>query len=165
MLMKSILNYVVEYGIIFVFLIVYLESLNFPGLAAGIVYPAIGVLVLYGKYSLMTMFMVSLIASLLGSITLYILGYYIGNSAVNRIMNMFPKLERNINKMFYYSQKYGDKSVLICRFIPAVRTIISLFSGTVRQGFLEFVLYSTLGIGISNFTLIMSGYITYRSMV
>lgn len=161
----NILKYVVEYGIVFVFIVVYLESLNFPGLAAGVVYPTIGILVLYGKYSLMIMFIVSLVAALLGSITLYILGYYIGNELVNKIVSVFPKLEKNINKALYFSKKYGDKSVLICRFIPAVRTIISLFSGTVRQGFLEFILYSTLGTAICNFILIMSGYITYRAII
>lgn len=160
--MDFILNYVIKYGLIFIFLIVYLENINFPGLAAGIVYPAIGVLVLYGKYNLFLMFIVSLIASLLGSITLYILGYFIGSRVVEKLIEIFPKLEINIRKVMNYSERYGDKSVLICRFIPTIRTIIPLVSGTVKQEFIGFILYSAVGIGICNLVLIMSGYFTYR---
>lgn len=160
--METMIECVLKYGLIFIFIIVYLENINFPGLAAGIVYPAIGVLVLYGKYNLFLMFLVSLIASLLGSITLYILGYYIGSKAVEKLIRIFPRLENNIQKVIIYSNKYGDKSVLICRFIPAIRTIIPLVSGTIRQGFIGFILYSAVGIGLCNFILIMSGYVTYR---
>lgn len=165
MVMQTILEYVVKYGLLFIFIIVYLENINFPGLGAAIVYPAIGVLILYGKYSFFVMFMVSLIASVLGSITLYILGYYVGNEVIDKIIKMFPKLEGNINKVMDYSKKYGDRSVLICRFIPAIRTIIPLVSGTIRQEFVGFILYSTVGIGLCNFVLIMSGYFTYKAII
>lgn len=163
--MDFIINYGIKYGIIAIFLIVYLENVNFPGLGAAIVYPAIGVLVLYGKYSLFLMFILSLIASLLGSMTLYILGYFIGDNAIEKLIKIYPKSEINIKKVISYCEKYGDKSVLLCRFIPTIRTIIPLISGMIKQEFIGFILYSSVGIGLSNLTLIMIGYFTYKVIV
>lgn len=163
--MDFIINYGIKYGIIYIFLIVYLENINFPGLGAAIVYPAIGVLVLYGKYSLFLIFILSLIASLLGSITLYIFGYFIGGNAIEKLIEIYPKFEIDIKKVISYCEKYGDRSVLICRFIPTVRTVIPLISGIIKQEFIGFILYSSVGIGLSNLTLIMIGYFTYKVIV
>ncbi|WP_353938983.1 DedA protein [Clostridium septicum] len=41
---NELINYFSSYGMIFVFIIVFLEYLNLPGLPAGIILPLIGVL-------------------------------------------------------------------------------------------------------------------------
>ena len=43
--METVVQYMQDYGIIFLFIIVYLEYLNLPGLPAGIIMPAAGFLV------------------------------------------------------------------------------------------------------------------------
>ena len=43
--------YFETYGLWFLFIIVYLEYLNLPGLPAGIIMPAIGALVAQSKYN------------------------------------------------------------------------------------------------------------------
>ena len=39
---NSILDYLAQYGVIFIFVIVFLEYLNLPGLPAGIIMPLAG---------------------------------------------------------------------------------------------------------------------------
>ena len=74
-----IVEYILKYGLIFLFLVVYLEYLNLPGLPVGVILPAIGVLIANNKYNFFGVFIISVLAGLLGSITLYYVGYYVGN--------------------------------------------------------------------------------------
>ena len=46
---NSILNYLSQYGLIFIFIIVFLEYLNLPGLPAGIIMPLAGVWISRGE--------------------------------------------------------------------------------------------------------------------
>ena len=45
-----VVEYILKYGIIFLFFIVYLQYLNLPGLPGGVILPAIGVLIDNNKY-------------------------------------------------------------------------------------------------------------------
>ena len=106
------------------------------------------------------MFKLTLVASLLGSITLYYLGYFIGNPMINWIKQKFPKTQEPIDKILIYSNKYGKEGVLLCRFIPGVRTLVSLVCGSVKENLIEFLIFSSIGIGIWNLALMLSGYLT-----
>ena len=46
---NSILNYLSQYGVLFIFIIVFLEYLNLPGLPAGIIMPLAGLWVSRGE--------------------------------------------------------------------------------------------------------------------
>ena len=141
-------------------MLLFLEQLNFPGLASSILMPAVGVLVAKYEYSFIYMFILTLVASLLGSITLYYLGYFIGNPMINWIKQKFPKTQEPIDKILIYSNQYGKKGVLLCRFIPGVRTLVSLVCGSVKENLIEFLIFSSIGIGIWNLALMLSGYLT-----
>ena len=160
MTMQEIIDYVIKYGSIVLFILVFFENMNFPGLFAGVVYPLMGILVLYGEYSLIYMIIISILASLLGSIALYLLGYYLGNKCIMWFEKILPKSTKYLDKIMMYTEKYGSKGVLICRLLPAIRTIVSLVAGTARQNFVTFVVYSTVGISLWNIPLILIGYYT-----
>ena len=57
------------------------------------------------------------------------------------------------------SEKYGNKACLIGRFIPPVRSFISLIAGIFKMKFKEFFLYSSIGICIWDLILILVGYL------
>ncbi len=163
--LKTIIEYIIQYGVIFIFFIVYLEQINFPGLGAGIIYPAIGAFVAYTGDSYILVFLIALVASIIGSLTLYAIGYYLGGPILKWIEKRFPKLQKHINKIEVIAEKYGSKGVLICRLIPAIRTIVPLVSGTLKEDLREFTIYSTIGISIWNFVLMIGGYIAVISVV
>lgn len=155
---NNILQYIVKYGYIFLAIIVFLEYLNLPGLPAGIIMPAAGILVKYDGLSFIYTLIVSVISGLLGSFALYALGYYFGKPILNKLQNKFPKSQKAIDKTYKYMGKYGNFGILIARVIPVARTLISLVAGTFNVEFIKFTLYSVIGITIWNFALIYSGY-------
>ena len=158
--MEGVLQYILKYGVLMIFILTYLEQLNVPGLASSIIMPAVGVVVAKYNYSFIFIFLISLFASVLGSLTLQYLGYFVGAPIIEWLKRKFTKTEKTINKVIIYTNKYGSKGVLICRLIPGVRTLVSLVSGTVREKMTEFLIYSSIGIAIWNFLLMVSGYLT-----
>ena len=160
-----LVEYIIKYGVLFIFFIVYLEQINFPGLGAAILFPAIGAFVAYTESNFIIVTLITVGAGIAGSITLYILGYYLGNPVLEWFGRRFPKFHKYIERIVIMAEKHGAKGVLLCRFIPAIRTIVSLVSGTLREKFTVFFIYSTIGIAICNFALILSGYITTKSIL
>ena len=151
-------NYFHEYGMLLLFIIVYLEYLNLPGLPAGIIMPLAGIMCASSDISLLASLSISVLAGLLGSITLYIIGLYLGEPSIRWLVKRYPKTESHINKAIEYCDKYGDKGVFISRLIPVARTLCSLIAGTFKLRFINFCIYSTVGITLWNFAFIFSGY-------
>ncbi|WP_053984312.1 DedA family protein [Niameybacter massiliensis] len=157
--METVVQYMQDYGIIFLFIIVYLEYLNLPGLPAGIIMPAAGFLVATSNINFIYALVISVIAGMLGSYSLYALGYYIGSPVVDKVYNKFKKSRPAIDKSFGYLDKYGNKGVFISRLIPVARTLISLVAGTGKMKVWSFTIYSIGGIAIWNCGFILAGYI------
>ena len=157
--------YFETYGMWFLFIIVYLEYLNLPGLPAGIIMPAIGVLIAHSKYNFLFVLTISVIAGVLGSICLYYVGYLIGNPVLHWIYSKFPKTRKSVDKVTMYCEKFGNKGVFVCRLMPVARTLVSLTAGTLRDNVLSFTLYSIPGIMIWNTVTIMSGYLASKAII
>lgn len=159
-----VLEHISKYGLIFLFIIVFLEYLSIPGVPSGVIMPAGGVLVANGDYSFIKIFIVSMISGILGSIILYIIGYYVGNSALDWVYNKFSKTRPAIDRVLKYFNRFGDKGIFICRLLPVARTLVSLISGTVRSNIKNFIIYSILGMSIWNSAFIIVGYVAARSL-
>lgn len=155
---QTVLNYFNEYGLLFMFIIVFLEYMNLPGLPAGIIMPAAGILIASNDMNFITALIVSVIAGLLGSYVLYFIGFFLGHSVLDKFYRKYEKLRPSIDKAIGYTKKHGNKGVFIARLIPVARTLISLTVGTVRMNFILFSLYSVLGITIWNLVFIYAGY-------
>lgn len=155
---QTVLNYFTQYGLIFLFVIVFLEYMNLPGLPAGIIMPAAGILIAGRDMNFITALIVSVLAGLLGSYILYFIGYFLGKPVLDKFYQKYKKLRPSINKAISYTEKHGSKGVFIARLIPVARTLISLTVGTMRMNFLSFTIYSILGITIWNSVFIYAGY-------
>lgn len=155
---QTVLNYFTQYGLIFLFVIVLLEYMNLPGLPAGIIMPAAGILIAGRDMNFITALIVSVLAGLLGSYVLYFIGYFLGKPVLDKFYQKYKKLRPSINKAISYTEKHGSKGVFIARLIPVARTLISLTVGTMRMNFLSFTIYSILGITIWNSVFIYAGY-------
>ena len=162
---QMLVEYFVKYGVLFLFIIIFLEHLNFPGIPAAVVMPTIGAFVAETKGSLFFVIVISVVAAIFGSIVLYIIGYYLGKPILEWLCRKSPKANQYIKKIFSYSDKYGNKTIFICRLLPVVRTLISLVSGALRLDFTAFTIYSALGISIWNTTLISFGYFSARTIL
>lgn len=104
----------------------------------------------------------STLGSLLGAILLYGLGYLLNRDRLIRIVNsrvgkVLCVKERDIRKSDSWFDKNGDLTVLYCRFIPIVRSLISIPAGMNKMNFGIFMLYTTIGSFIWNTVLVSLG--------
>ena len=155
---QNVLEYFSKYGYLFLGIVVFLEYLNLPGLPAGIIMPAAGILIKSGNLNLFITIIISIVAGLLGSLVLYALGHYFGRPIIGKFEKKFPKSKNAIDKTFKCINKYGNKGILISRVIPVARTLISLVAGAFDVDFIKFIIYSTIGIAIWNCAFIYLGY-------
>lgn len=160
-----VLDYISKYGLIFLFVIVFLEYLSIPGIPSGVIMPAGGILVANGDYSFMIVFLLSMIAGILGSLILYFVGYYIGNSALDWVYNKFSKSRSSIDKVLSCFDKFGERGIFVCRLFPVARTLVSLIAGTVRSNIKTFIIYSVLGMSIWNSLFIIIGYVAAKFFI
>lgn len=159
MSIQTVTQYFSTYGVLFVFIIVFLEHLNCPGMPAGIIMPALGIASEKVGINILIVYLVSIIGAVIASYILYSLAYWFGSPILDFICKKFPKMKKPIDKVFFYMEKYGDKGVLITRLIPVGRTIIPFVAGTFKMNILTFTIYSTIGIALWNAALIFSGYL------
>ena len=146
MTMQDILYYIHTYGLIVLFLIVVGEYCV-PAMPTGIVMPAAGIIAGQAHKGIIKVMLISLIAGLVGSIILYLLGYFVGSTLLDKL----EKTEKII-------EKHSFLGIFICRLIPIIRTYVSLICGTVKVNFLKFIIFSIPGIFCWNFTGIVVGY-------
>ena len=154
----AMLNYFATYGLTLLFVIVFLEYLNLPGLPAGIIMPAAGILASRNNQSIVLVVFISVVAGVLGSIVLYLIGYYGGAILLDKLGLKFPKIQPTIRKSSTILNEKGLFGVFLCRLLPVLRTIVSIIAGSVRMNFFKFLIYSTPGIFLWNLGFIFTGY-------
>lgn len=156
--MAGVLDYFGKYGILFLFVIVFLEYMNVPGLPAGIVMPAAGIVVSRGDISFWAAIIVSLLAGLLGSVILYWIGFWVGKPLMDFLYLKLKSMRRPLDKVHEYTDRFSDQMMFLTRLIPVIRTVIPLVEGAHRRNFFHFLVYSSLGIFIWNIGTISLGF-------
>lgn len=162
---NSILNYLSQYGVLFIFIIVFLEYLNLPGLPAGIIMPLAGLWISRGEMNFSFVLILSVIAGVSGSWVLYFLGFYGGNFLLDKYTKKFPKQKKYIDEKLEYLRSKGHIGVFLSRLIPVARTIIAIPAGVLKMNFLKYTVYSAFGILIWNSVFILTGYILGESIL
>lgn len=155
---QIIIEYFSTYGLIFLFVVIFLEYLNFPGLGAAIIMPALGIAIAKAGINFFVALGISILAGALASYILFALSYWFGGPILTKVYNKFPKSRKSIDKVCFYVENYGDKGVLITRLIPVGRTLIPFVAGMFRMNIIKFSIYSTIGIAIWNAVFIYTGY-------
>lgn len=163
--MSTITELFSTHGILIIFIVITMEHMNLPGLPAGAIMPGIGLLVAQGKLSLIKAIIVCLIAGIVGSSVLYIIGYIGGEKLLDEVGRRFPKIKPSINRARECVNNNSKIKMVICRFIPVVRTLIALVEGGMRINFVKFLIGSSLGISIFNGVLIIAGYLTGLAII
>lgn len=162
---NQILNYMSDYGLIFIAIIIFLEYLNLPGFPAGIILPLAGVWVSTADINLFSALIVSVLSALVASWILYLVGWFGGDFFLNKYISKFPSQKESIEKQLTYLRKKGNIGVFVSKLIPMVRTLISIPAGVLKLNFFEYSVYSALGISIWNGVLMLSGYILGQEFI
>ena len=157
--MEILMNYFSQYGLIVFFIIIFLEYLNVPGLAAGIVMPLAGVWAANEGIGFFTAFFISVIAGLLGSLVLYAIARIGGEIFLKKLINKFPSQEKTINNKLDYLRQKGSVGVFVSKLIPMARTLIEIPAGVLKIDFMKYFCSAGLGIFVWNLIFVGSGYI------
>lgn len=158
-----IINIMNSYGYLGVFLLILLENI-FPPIPSEVILLFGGFMTTYSSLNILGVTMSSTLASVLGAIFLYKIGTIFNKEKIKKLtstrLGKFLRINNSdIDSSFNYFQSKGEKTIFYCRFIPLIRSLISLPAGINKMNITKFMIYTTLGSLIWNIVLIMLGHI------
>lgn len=146
------------YGIWWILAVCFCEYCNLPGFPAGVILPAIGVLVSQSDLPLWVAVVTSTGAGVLGSMALYAVCRFGGAPVLDRLFGNSKTYQKLWKSAHHRLSEGGGKALFVCRLIPVLRTIVSMPAGLVGMPWGEYVVWSTAGIALWNTALILVGY-------
>lgn len=156
--MNFITDFIYEYGLIAMFLIIMLEYACFP-VSSEIVLPFSGAVASINHTNFFVILPLSVLAGLIGTGLCYTLGWFGGGAIINGITRKFPKSKKGIDSAYEKFNTHGAATVCIGRVIPLIRTYIALVAGAAKLNPVTYFAASVLGITVWNTLLIGLGYI------
>ena len=136
------------YALIGILLIVFAEC----GLLVGFFFPGdsllfvAGLLVAAGTLGtpLWLLCLLITVAAIAGNLV----GYWIGRKAGPPIFERGDSRlfkQEYVDKTFAFFDKYGARAIVLARFVPIVRTFITVMAGVGKMNFRRYLIYSTIG--------------------
>ncbi len=159
---EFIINIMNSYGYIGVFTLILIENI-FPPIPSEIILLFSGFMTTYTNLKLSMMIISSSLASVIGALILYKLGNILNIDKIISIVNKKKILnlrEKDITASIEWFKTKGEKAIFICRFIPLLRSLISVPAGIYKMNIIKFIIYTALGSLLWNTILISLGYIT-----
>lgn len=102
-----------------------------------------------------------ILAAVLGNMVGYIFGKRVGEHMYKRESGFLYKKEHLIAAREFYS-KHGGLAIVLCRFLPIVRTFAPIVAGIVKLNWQRFLLFSLIGAVAWVCTLTLAGYYLVR---
>lgn len=154
----SIMNQLGYFGIFF---LIFIENI-FPPIPSEVVLLFGGFMTTYSKLNLFGMIIFSTLGSTVGAIVLYYIGKILNKERLKKIVSgKIGKVLRlkasDIEKADKWFDTKGNKTVFFCRFIPVVRSLISIPAGMSEMIMSKFLLYTITGSLIWNTVLLFVG--------
>ncbi|NLY76503.1 MAG: DedA family protein [Tissierellia bacterium] len=162
---QMVSDYFYRYGSIAIFVIVFLEYLNIPGLPSGIIMPSAGIWASKGSIGFGTVLLLSVAAGICGSWVLYCIGRWGGQLLLSKYIQKFPKHKAFLDQAIEKISTKGYIGLFLGKLLPMIRTIISIPAGAIKMNFLGYTIFSTLGILVWNLTLVGAGYLFGESVL
>ena len=121
----------------------------FPPIPSEAVMPMAGYLTTTGRFNLWLTILTGVLGSLIGAVVLYYIGIWVGNLAFRKFLNRYGRFfmttSKDLEAAEKWFEKHGEKSVLFCRMIPIVRSIISIPAGFTKMPLKKFMIFTTIG--------------------
>ncbi len=135
-----------DFGYLGIFTALFLESGVFFGFflpGDSLLFTA-GLLASQGYLNIVGLIIISVAAAVLGNNVGYYTGKKTGPALFNRKRSFFfsPKRVEEAHKFF---EKQGPQSLILARFIPAVRTFVPIAAGIGKMDYRKFLLFNGLG--------------------
>ena len=145
---EFILSMMNQFGYIGVFLLIAIENI-FPPIPSEVILLFGGFMTTYSELNIILMIIFATLGSLLGAIVLYYIGKILNKERLKKIVSgKIGKVLRlknsDIDKADEWFDTKGNKTVFFCRFIPIVRSLISIPAGMSEMPLGKFFLYTLI---------------------
>lgn len=139
-------------------LAIFLENI-FPPIPSEVVLPLAGFTAAGGRYTPVEAVLWATLGSVTGALLLYGLGAALGLDRLRLIAQKMPLVDvADIDKADAWFDKHGGKAVFFGRFIPGIRSLISIPAGIDRMRLTSFIGLTTLGSALWNTLFVTIGY-------
>lgn len=159
--MKSWITEIMEqFGYFGIFLMIAIENV-FPPIPSEVILTFGGFMTTYTGLTVPGVVIVATYGSVAGAVILYGIGRLLNVDRLERIIDRWGHILRvkkeDIHKANDWFKKYGYWTVLFCRMVPLIRSLISLPAGMSRMNFWLFLFFTTIGTLIWNAVLVSVG--------
>lgn len=165
----TIINILNNFGYLGVFSLIMIENL-FPPIPSELILLFGGFMTTYTKLTIFGMIIFSTLASLFGTVILYYIGKIFNKERLKKIISgkvgkILRLKESDIDSSNKWFDTKGQKTVFFCRFIPLIRSLISIPAGMNEMPMIKFISYTLLGSLIWNSVLIIIGSIVGENWI
>ncbi|HEX7350425.1 DedA family protein [Brachybacterium sp.] len=139
-------------------LVIAAEAL-FPPIPGEILLPFAGVSAAANGQHVLVPLLWTTLGSVLGGLGVYAVGRALGLRRTRAVVRRLPLLEeRDVDTAMRFFERWGFPAVVLARFVPMVRTFISIPAGIERMPVGLFALATAVGSGIWNAVFVVAGY-------
>lgn len=147
------------YGIVF---LMFLENV-FPPIPSELIMPLAGFVVTRGELTFAGVVAAGTVGSILGAIPFYYAGRWFGMDYLkiwaDRHGRWLTVSSHDLDRGKQWFDRYGGMTVLLCRLIPGIRSLISIPAGIAGMNMGIFLLYTAIGTFIWSALLAGAGYL------
>ena len=156
-----IINLMEQFGYLGVFLLIALENI-FPPIPSELILTFGGFMTTYTSLNIVLMIVFATLGALVGALVLYYICKIFNKERLTRIVSgkvgkVLRLKAEDIEKADHWFDTKGHITVFFCRFIPIVRSLISIPAGMSEMPMKKFLLYTTAGTLIWNTVLVTLG--------
>ncbi len=158
---EIILNIINQFGYIGVFILIAIENI-FPPIPSEVILTFGGFLTTYTTMNVWSVIAAATMGSVAGAIILYIIGRIFNAQRLARLFDsrlgkLLHLKKEDVRKAERWFLKHGNKAVFFCRFVPIVRSLISIPAGVAKMQMFPFLSLTVIGTFIWNVVLVFLG--------
>lgn len=155
-----ITNIIESYGYLSIALLIAIENI-FPPIPSELILTFGGFMTTKTDMNVWLVSLFATFGSVAGAIILYFVGRLLSPQRLEWVINKFGRILRlkmsDIEKAESWFNKRGGLTVFFCRFIPIIRSLISIPAGMAKMHFGKFLILTTIGTAIWNIVLVNLG--------
>jgi len=161
-----LINVINQFGYLGIAFLILLENI-FPPIPSELILTFSGFLTTISNTNIWISSLSATVGSMAGAILLYMLGRVIPQRKIVQFVKKHQKIlrlkESDLKRSSDWMTKRGGSAVFLCRFVPVIRSLISIPAGAAHMPIWEFLVFSTLGTAIWNTILIYLGALAGRN--
>ena len=164
---EAIIAIMNQYGYFGVFFLIAIENI-FPPIPSEVILLFGGFMTTYSKLNIIGVIISSTLGSIIGAIILYYIGKILNKERLKKIVRgkigkVLRLKEKDIDKADEWFDTKGNKTVFFCRFVPILRSLISIPAGMSEMPMTKFLIYTAIGSAIWNSVITIIGSIVGKN--